>query len=95
MARPLEISLLALLGLLWGIPYALNKIALATIPPVTLVATRLVLAAAVLWIVVFVRGHTMPARRNFIGSLFTQGCITCALHHAGIRMLHQFAVDTT
>jgi drug/metabolite transporter (DMT)-like permease len=80
MARPLEIGLLALLGLLWGVPYALNKIALATIAPVTLVATRVALAAAVLWIVVFVRGCTVPARRDFVGPLFMQGCILSATY---------------
>src|SRR6266436_3219982 len=65
MASPLEIALLALLGLLWGMPYALTKIALATIPPVTLVAARVALAAAVLWIIVLFMGCKIPAGRIF------------------------------
>jgi len=45
-----EFILLVALGILWGIPYALTKISLATIPPLTLVAARVSLAAAALWV---------------------------------------------
>ena len=63
MVSPLEITLLGLLGLLcWGMPYALTKIALTTIPPITLVASRVALAAIVLWIIVLLRQRRMPAR---------------------------------
>src|SRR2546430_3103529 len=72
MASPLEMALLALLGLLWGIPYALTKIALATIPPVTLVAPRAALAAPGLWIIVLFMGCKFPARRGFFRGLFCQ-----------------------
>jgi hypothetical protein len=34
MVSPVEIALLALLGILWGMPYALTKIALTTILPI-------------------------------------------------------------
>jgi drug/metabolite transporter (DMT)-like permease len=88
--RALEISLLALL---WSVTYALNKIALATIPPVTLVATRVALAAAVLWVVVFVRGYTIPARQDFVVPLFVQGCITCAIPYTLIAFGQQ-SVDS-
>ena len=64
MARPREIGLLAMLGLLWGMPYALNKIALVTIPPVTLAAARIAIAAAVLWIIVISMRCKVPARRR-------------------------------
>src|SRR2546430_9611297 len=79
MASPLEIALLALLGLLWGMPYALTKIALATIPPVTLVAARVALAAAVLWIIVLFMGCKIPARRDFVGGVFLQRWLRCAI----------------
>ena len=49
----LEAALLVLLGFLWGIPYALNKVSLATIPPMTGVAARVSLAAIALWVIVF------------------------------------------
>jgi len=93
MARPREIGLLALLGLLWGMPYALNKIALVTIPPVTLVATRLAVAAAVLWIIVLFMRCKIPVRQDFIGPLFVQGCVGCAIPYTLIA-LGQQSVDS-
>src|ERR1700730_1200866 len=44
----LEAALLVLLGFLWGIPYALNKVSLATIPPMTGVAARVLYQSAVI-----------------------------------------------
>src|SRR5258708_13607702 len=82
MASPLELALLALLGLLWGMPYALTKIALATIPPVTLVAARVALAAAVLWIIVLFMGCKIPARRGFVGGLFLKRRFRGPISHA-------------
>ena len=93
MASPLEMALLALLGLLWGMPYALTKIALATIPPVTLVAARVALAAAVLWIIVLFMGCKIPARRDFVGGLFVQGCVGCAIPY-GLIAIAQQSVDS-
>jgi len=46
-ATPLDYGLLVVLGFLWGIPYALTKISLTTIPPLTGVAARVALAAVV------------------------------------------------
>ena len=48
MVSPVEIALLALLGILWGMPYALTKIALTTILPITLVAARVAVAATLM-----------------------------------------------
>jgi drug/metabolite transporter (DMT)-like permease len=93
MVRPLEIGLLALLGLLWGMPYALTKIALVTIPPVTLVAARVAVAAAVLWIVVVFMGCKIPARRDFVGRLFVQGCVGCVIPYTLIAIGQQ-SVDS-
>src|SRR5262249_17307563 len=93
MASRLEIALLALLGLLWGMPYALTKIALATIPPVTLVAARVALAAAALWVVVLLRGCKVPTRRDFLAPLFIQGCVACAIPYTLIAFGQQ-SVDS-
>src|SRR5258708_31175716 len=76
MVSPIEI---ALLGLLWGMPYALTKIALTTISPVTLVAARVALAAIVLWIVVLFRQCRMPRRWDLVARLFIQGCVACSI----------------
>lgn len=55
-----EYALLALLSLLWGASYALIKLAVETITPVTLVAVRVMLAAGVLWCIVLARKRPMP-----------------------------------
>jgi drug/metabolite transporter (DMT)-like permease len=74
-----EIALLMLLGILSGMPYALTKIALASIPPITMVAARVSLAAIVLWIIVFALKCEWPRRRGLIRRLFIQGCLACIL----------------
>ena len=86
---PLEIGLLLLLGVLWGMPYALNKIALATIPPITMTAVRVALAAAALWILVFVGGYRWPARHGIAARLFVQGLIGCVIPYTLIAFGQQ------
>ena len=43
-----ELALLAVLACLWGSSYLLIKVALMTIPPITLMAVRVTLAAVFL-----------------------------------------------
>lgn len=74
-----DLGLVLLLGLLWGSPYALTKIALVTIPPVTLVAGRVAMAAAVLWLVVLLRRQQMPKTWRFVRLLVIQGIISCVI----------------
>lgn len=77
MVPPVEFGLIVLLGILWGSPYALTKISLVSIPPVTLVAARVALAAAALWLISWLRGCELPKQRLLIGLLFLQGLISC------------------
>lgn len=88
-----EFVLLALLGILWGIPYALTKISLSTIPPLTMVAARVSLAAIVLWIVVFVRGCEVPKRTIIAPRLLLQGWLACALPYTLIAF-GQHSIDS-
>lgn len=74
-----EAALLVLLGLLWGMPYALTKVALTSIPPVTLVAARVSLAAVTLWLVVLLRRKAMPERRELVWAIFFQGLVACVI----------------
>ncbi|MFZ0421247.1 MAG: EamA family transporter [Xanthobacteraceae bacterium] len=92
-AAGLEFLLLMLLGVLTGVPYALTKIALATIPPVTMVAARVSLAAIVLWIVVFALRRKLPVRRGLISRLVMQGCLACILPYT-LLALGQRSVDS-
>lgn len=84
-----EFALLLLLGILWGIPYALTKISLTTIPPMTLTAVRVVLAAVTLWIVVLASGCKLPEHRDFIPRMLLQGCISCIIPYAFIAFGQQ------
>jgi drug/metabolite transporter (DMT)-like permease len=55
-----ELGLLGLLAGLWGSSYLFAKVALATIPPLTLVALRVTIAAAFLLLVLRAQGVRMP-----------------------------------
>lgn len=60
MASLREWALLAALVALWGSNFMFVKLGVATVPPATLVASRLVLGATVLLAVVRLRGYTFP-----------------------------------
>lgn len=92
-AHRYELALLFLLGGLWGLPYALTKIALATIPPLTMVAARVSLAAIVLWIVVLAFGCRWPTRRGLVLRFFIQGCLACVLPYT-LLAFGQHLVDS-
>jgi drug/metabolite transporter (DMT)-like permease len=85
----LEIGLLALLGILWGMPYALTKIALTTIPPVTMVAERVAVAAGILWVIVLVKRCKVPLEREITQRLFVQGLIGCVIPYTLIAFGQQ------
>lgn len=55
-----ELFLLGLLSLLWGASYALIKLAVDTITPVTLVAVRVTIAACLLWCLTLIRKRAVP-----------------------------------
>jgi drug/metabolite transporter (DMT)-like permease len=88
-----EFGLVLLLGVLWGSPYALTKIGLETIKPMTLVTTRVALAAAVLWLVVVAQKREVPKNWRFVSLLFIQGTISCVIPYTLIT-LGQQTVDS-
>lgn len=55
-----EFALLGLLALLWGSSYLFIKVAVAEIPPVSLIALRVSIAAAILVALVYWRGRRLP-----------------------------------
>jgi drug/metabolite transporter (DMT)-like permease len=87
-----EIALLILLAVLWGIPYALTKISLETIPPITLTAARVSLAAVALWVIVILSGRKLP-QRDFAVRFFIQGGVACVIPYTFIA-LGQQTVDS-
>lgn len=68
----LELALLACLALLWGGSYPLLKVAVAEIPPVTLIAVRVTVAAALLMAIAAAQGECLPRGRTIWGRLFLQ-----------------------
>jgi drug/metabolite transporter (DMT)-like permease len=87
--RALTFCLIMLLGLLWGMTYALNKVALTSIPPLTLVTARVVIAATALWIVVGLRRCERPAWRRVGWTMIVQGCLACLIPYALIAISQQ------
>ncbi|MEM9062917.1 MAG: EamA family transporter [Pseudomonadota bacterium] len=59
-----EYLLLALLALLWGSSYLFLKVALTGIPPVTLIAVRVTIAAVFLMVVLRLRSEHLPRDRR-------------------------------
>ncbi|MEZ5669346.1 MAG: EamA family transporter [Alphaproteobacteria bacterium] len=72
---PLELALLALLALLWGSSYLFTKVAVADLPPVTLVAVRVSVAALFLLAVLQWRGERLPRDRRTWGMLLVQAML--------------------
>ena len=57
---PLEWGLLVVLSVLWGGAFFLIEIALRDLPPFTIMIFRVTGAALFLWVIVLVRGVTIP-----------------------------------
>src|SRR4029079_12277333 len=55
-----ELSLLSLLATLWGASYTFIKVGVETIPPVTFIAGRTLIAGAILLAIIRWRGLAMP-----------------------------------
>lgn len=73
-ARPpwTEFALLGLLALLWGSSYGFIKLAVTEIPPMTLIAARGTIAAAMLIALVMIRGDKWPTDARTWGMLLVQ-----------------------
>ena len=68
----LELSLLGLLALLWGSSYLFTKIAVTEIPPITLVAARVVIASVFLFTVMKLTSESLPRDLSTWLKLFVQ-----------------------
>lgn len=67
-----EYALLGLLALLWGSSYLFIGVAVADIPPMTLIASRVTIAAIILTAVALCAGASWPSDRATWGRLFIQ-----------------------
>jgi drug/metabolite transporter (DMT)-like permease len=74
-----EIALLVLLSFIWGGSFTLIKIAVETIPPATVVATRVAVAAVLLILFIGWRGLDLPKDARTWRGFLVQGLLQSAL----------------
>ena len=71
----LELALLVALSTLWGASYTFIKLGVATIPPVTLIAARTLIAGAILLAVLRARGLSLPRDGATWRKFMFQACL--------------------
>lgn len=71
--------LLLTLATLWGASYTFIKVGVATIPPVTLIAVRTLIAATILLAILKGRGLSMPRDRATWGRFLFQACLNSVI----------------
>jgi drug/metabolite transporter (DMT)-like permease len=74
-----EIALLLLLATLWGASYSFIKVAVASIPPLTLIAARTIIAGALLLAVMRLRGVVLPRDAATWRRFAIQACLNSAV----------------
>lgn len=72
---PLEWALLVVLALLWGGSFFFNKVALAELPPFTLVLGRIGLAALILNVMTWMMGQRLPVSPKIWGMFLVMGLL--------------------
>lgn len=78
-ARPLDLALLLLLATLWGASFTFIKIGVETIPPLTLITGRTVIAALLLLAVVGYRRIQMPKDFALWRRFLFQACLNSVI----------------
>jgi drug/metabolite transporter (DMT)-like permease len=74
-ARPLDLALLIVLATAWGAAYTFIRLGVETIPPITLIAARTMIAGALLLAVLSARGVAMPRAPAVWGAFMVQACL--------------------
>jgi drug/metabolite transporter (DMT)-like permease len=74
-----EIALLVLLSFIWGSSFTLIKVAVETVPPATMVATRVTVAAILLVLFARWRGLSLPKDAQTWLAFLVQGLLQSAL----------------
>lgn len=75
----LELALLLALATLWGASYTFIKVGVATIPPVTLIAARTLIAGGLLAGLVRWRGLSLPREAATWRRFFVQACLNSVI----------------
>src|ERR1700738_3420715 len=74
-----ELALLVLLATLWGGSYTFIKLGVATIPPVTLIAARTLIAGLLLLVVMHGRGLGLPKDAATWRRFWFQACLNSVI----------------
>jgi len=80
---------LLILGAIWGSSYLFIKVAVAEVPPLTLVAARLALAAAILWVLLLVTRQRVPRDRRVWAIFAVMGVLNGVLPYSLITWSEQ------
>ena len=75
----LELALLLTLATLWGASYTFIKLGVATIPPVTLIAARTLIAGGLLLALIRWRGLSLPRDAAIWRRFFFQACLNSVI----------------
>ncbi len=74
-----DLGLLLTLATLWGASYSFLKVGVETIPPVTLIAARTLIAGMLILTVLRLRGLQLPTDRRNLGRFLVQACLNTVL----------------
>ena len=74
-----DLALLFLLSTLWGASYTFIKLGVETIPPITLIAARTLVAGSLLVAIVWARGLSLPRDRKSWGRFLLQACLNSVI----------------
>lgn len=74
-----EIAFLVLLSLIWGSSFTLIKVAVGSIPPMSVTAARVTIAAILLVGIARMQGFKLPRQRSVWGNFLVQGVFQCAV----------------
>ncbi len=86
----MNLFLLLALGTIWGSSYLFIKVSVSEIPPLTLVAGRLVFAALILWVGMAVSRQSMPRSRSLWGAYTVMGFFSGTLPYILISWGEQY-----
>mgnify|MGYP001213518907 FL=1 len=85
----LDLALLLLLASLWGASYTLIKIGVATIPPITFIAARTLIAGGILYAVLRLRGLRLPSDGAAWKRFMFQACLNSVIPFTMIAWAEQ------
>ena len=85
----LDLALLLLLASLWGASYTLIKIGVATIPPITFITARTLIAGAILFAILRLRGMKLPSDGATWKRFMFQACLNSVIPFTMIAWAEQ------